>query len=226
MAVPGLWLGIDLALLKTKDFLGMLTIIKERSPAFDQRVFTAGSNVLLWGYWQSEKYFEDIKDEIRAAFAFKTPLAGVAKNIAENIRATNSVALHVRRGDYVTAANTRQLMGDTNIAYYERAVSYIAERVEKPHFFIVSNDAAWCKDNIKIPFPVTYLDNESAGPKNIYHIQLMSLCKHAIIANSTFSWWGAWLNNNPQKIVIAPKKWYPGGTGDENDIVPSAWVRV
>ncbi len=224
--VPGLWLGIDFMLLKIRDILGIRKIIKEQSFAFNQNVFLMGSNIFLWGYWQSEKYFEDIRDEIFAMFEFKTPLTGIAKDIATKIQSTNSVALHVRRGDYVTAPNTRKLMGDTDIQYYERAVAYITKRIESPRFFIISNDATWCKENIKIPFPVTYLDDTSAGPKDIYHMQLMSLCKHNIIANSSFSWWAAWLNRNPEKIVIAPKQWMAGTLANEEDFVPSVWVRM
>jgi len=118
------------------------------------------------------------------------------------------------------------MMGDTNIPYYEKAVAYIAERVKDPHFFVVSNDAVWCRENIKIPYPVTYLDDASAGPKNAYHLQLMSLCKHNIIANSTFSWWAAWLNNNPEKIVVAPEKWYAGQVGGQGDITPTGWIKI
>lgn len=225
--IPGVWLGIDLALMKMRDALGLRKIVKEQSAAFDPSVLDAGKNLLLFGYWQSEKYFEPVKDAIREAFVFQAPLVGVAETLAKEIQNTNSVALHVRRGDYVTAENTRKLMGDTNLNYYEKAVAYIAERVKDPHFFIVSNDPAWCKENIKISFPVTYLDDASAGPKNIYHLQLMSLCKHNIIANSTFSWWGAWLNRNPQKLVVAPAVWTAAGKPeDEHDITPADWKRI
>jgi hypothetical protein len=224
LPIPGVWLGIDLALIKTRNMLGIRRIAKEKSPAFDQDILATGGNVLLRGYWQSEKYFEDIKDEIRAAFTFKVPLVGAANDIADEIRRTNSVSLHVRRGDYVTAPGARKMMGDTNLLYYKKAVAYIAERVKNPHFFIVSNDAAWCRENITIPYPVTYLDEATAGPKNTYHLRLMSLCRHNIIANSTFSWWAAWLNNNPEKIVVAPKQWY--ATTSSENMVPEAWMRI
>jgi len=226
LPIPGVWLGIDLMLIKARNMFGIRRIAKEKSPAFDPEILATGGNVFLWGYWQSEKYFEDIKDEIRATFTFKMPLAGTAKNIADEIQKTNSVSLHVRRGDYVTAPGARKMMGDTNISYYEKAVAYIAERVKDPHFFVVSNDAAWCRENIKIPYQVTYLDNASAGPKNAYHLQLMSLCKHNIIANSTFSWWGAWLKTNPEKIAVATEKWYADRIGDSDDIISKGWIRV
>ena len=226
MPVPGVWLGTDLVLMKLRDRLGIRKIIKEGSPAFDPRVLESGASALLWGYWQSEKYFKNVARDLRAEFGFVISLEGTAQELAKNIKNTNSVALHVRRGDYVTAASTKQLMGDTNTAYYNAAIAYIAERVKDPHFFVVSNDPVWCKEHIKLPFPVMYLDDTSAGPKNIYHMQLMSLCKHNIIANSTFSWWGAWLNANPNKIVIAPKRWYADPAMSDQDVVPAGWIRM
>jgi hypothetical protein len=223
LPIPGVWLGLDLVLIKAKDMLGISKIFKESS--FDQKIAAAGGNVLLWGFWQSEKYFEDNKDEIRKEFRFAWPLTGEAARIAEEIKGTNSVSLHVRRGDYVTSKKVIKLMGDTNISYYNAAVAHIGGRVKNPHFFVISNDPAWCKENIKVPFETTYLDDASAGPKNAYHLALMSLCKHNIIANSTFSWWGAWLNQNPGKIVVAPKRW-EAAASEPNDIVPEGWVRI
>jgi len=227
MPIPGVWLGIDYSLIKARDVLGIQKTIKERSPVFDPDIFNMESNALLFGYWQSEKYFENVKDDLRAVFDFKIPLAGVAKEIAEKIKSTNSVALFVRRGDYVNFARVRAEMGDTNITYYKNAITYIAERVNNPAFFIFSNDIEWCRDNLKIPFPAMYIDNDPAkvGPKFSYQLQHMSLCKHNIIANSTFPWWGAWLNPNPQKIVIAPRQWnllLPSGQGP----VPSDWIKM
>jgi hypothetical protein len=230
--IPGVWLGIDLALMKARDAFGIRKIFKElssgefASSAFDPAMLTAGGNVLLWGYWQSEKYFEGVKDDIRKEFRFATALTGEAARIAEEIKRTNSVSLHVRRGDYAAIKSVVKIMGETNLPYYAAAVAHIGERVKDPHFFIVSNDPAWCRENIKIPFATTYLDDASAGPKNAYHLELMSLCKHNIIANSTYSWWAAWLNANPEKIVIAPKKWFNDPSMSSGDIIPAGWVAL
>lgn len=224
--VPGVWLGIDLLAIKARDMLGIRKIYKERSTAFDPEVLRAGGNALLWGFWQSEKYFKEVGDELRRAFRFVTPLAGEAVRIAEEMQRTNSVSLHVRRGDYVTAKNVVKLMGGTDIDYYRRAIAHVAGRVKGPHFFVISNDPAWCRENLGTSFPTTYLDNATAGPKASFHLELMSRCKHNVIANSTFSWWGAWLNANPKKIVVAPKKWFADPAVPGEDIVPGDWTAV
>jgi Glycosyl transferase family 11 len=227
MPIPGVWLGFDVAFIKARDVLGLRKFIKEpANAAFEPKVFTSGSDILLWGYWQSEKYFKEDAQEIRAAFAFKSPLAGEAARIAEEIKKTNSVALHVRRGDYVTAKSTLKLMGDTNLAYYKDAIAHIAANVRDPHFFVFSNDVAWCEANLKTTFPMTYVPASASGPKNAYHFELMSLSKHNIVANSTYSWWAGWLNANPAKIVVAPRRWFNDPAMDDKDIVPAEWVKI
>jgi hypothetical protein len=131
----------------------------------------------------------------------------------------------VRRGDFAALKVVERLMGKTDLSYYDRAVHYIGERILKPEFFVFSDDIAWCRENLRLPFPATFAPPESAGPKDAFHLELMSLCKHHIIANSTFSWWGAWLNRNPQKIVIAPRRWY-AGAATAGDIVPENWIKM
>jgi hypothetical protein len=146
--------------------------------------------------------------------------------LAEKITSCNSVALHVRRGDYAVFANVIALMGETNFDYYSRAANYLAERVKDPQFFVFSDGIEWCKENVKLPFPTTYVDDSSRGPKQAFHFELMSLCKHNIIAASTFSWWAAWLNHNPGKIVVAPKRWYADPAHRDADIVPDSWAKI
>jgi hypothetical protein len=201
--IPGVWLGADFAL---------------------SAMVRACGGTVLWGFYQGEKYFAGEKEAVRAAFRFRQPLAGEAALIAETIKWGDSVSLHVRRADYVTFKNNEKLFGKTDVSYYERAAAYVAERVGGAHFFVFSDDIAWCREHIKLPFSTTYMDDASRGPKAAFHLELMSLCKHNIIANSSFSWWGAWLNNNPGKIVVAPKRWSLSGASD--DIVPSGWIRI
>jgi len=227
LPIPGIWFGLDIAFLMAKKILGMGKIIKEKKDyIFDPDVLKAKGSIVLWGHWQSEKYFADIADDVRSAFHFRKKLSGEVEVLAEQIKNSNSVSIHVRRGDYVKFENMKKIAGDTNLSYYSRAVSYIAERVSSPHFFVFSDDIAWCHENIKVQFPVTYLDDKTAGHKNAYHLELMSLCKHNIIANSTFSWWGAWLNNNPDKIVVAPERWRADVSREDNDIVPNGWIKI
>jgi len=223
--VPGVWLGLDLACMKACDIFGLRKIIKEKEEfRFDQNVLSAKGNVVLYGRWQSEKYFADNALDVRRAFRFRQKLSGEAASLAERIENSNSVSIHVRRGDYVNFENMKKITGGTDLSYYAQAVSYIAERIPEPHFFIFSDDIAWCRENLKIPFPVIYCDEKTAGPKNAFHLELMSLCKYNIITNSTFSWWGAWLNANLRKIVVAPKRWF--SIAENNDTVPSSWVRI
>jgi len=219
--IPGVWLGLDLALMKARDLFGARKLIAEKhGRRFDPSVLDAGGNACLWGLWQSEKYFESARDEVRAAFTFARALPPSAGALGDQIKKTNSISLSVRRGDYVNASNTK-LFGGTNTQYYRDAIEHMSSRVPDPHFFVFSDDIAWCREHITIPFETTYIPAELDGPSAL---QLLSLCKHQIIANSSFSWWGAWLNGNPGKIVVAPKKWYADPAAD--DIVPEQWIRA
>jgi hypothetical protein len=131
----------------------------------------------------------------------------------------------VRRADYVLP-KYQSTYGMTNLSYYDDAVRYIAERVENPTFYIFSDDIAWCRENIKFAFPVEYMERNTEGFKASGHLQLMSLCKSNIITNSTFSWWGSWLNTNPGKIVVAPKTWKADASDSKEDITPAAWIKM
>jgi hypothetical protein len=225
--LPGVWLGADIVMMEAAAIMGMRRIIKEKSEyAFDSQALEQKGDALLWGRWQSEKYFADAADAVRSAFTFRDPLTGIAADMALSIAATNSISLHVRRGDYAAQKNVAAFMGATDTAYYERAVAYMVQHVSDPHFFIFSDDIEWCKENIKLSVPVTYADDASAGPKSAFHLRLMSLCKHNIIANSTFSWWGAWLNANAEKIVIAPKKWFASDVIQGDYIIPEVWKKL
>ncbi len=225
--IPGLWLGLDLGLTRARDVLGIRRLVKEREDfIFDPSVLAAGPSTALWGHWQTEKYFEESKERIRREFHFKDELRGEAEEIRKKISASASVALHVRRGDYVAFKRVANDMGTADIEYYEKAVRYVAERVKNPSFFVVSDDIEWCRENIKPPFPTMYLTDASRGPKASYHLHLMSLCEHNIIANSTFSWWGAWLNMNPKKIVVAPARWSASAEKKKLDIIPAGWTLI
>ena len=177
------------------------------------------------GYWQSEKYFDDIKDVIRNDLTFQQPLIGRNAEIADKIKSSNAVSLHVRRGDYVTNQKTNSVHGSCGPEYYERASMYILERVSSPVFFIFSDDPEWVKNNSLIKH-THHIISHNSGLDSYSDMHLMSLCRHHIIANSSFSWWGAWLNNNNDKIVIAPERWYISSKRDESDRVPKSWIRL
>jgi hypothetical protein len=219
--VPGVWTGLDFCMVGIRNLLGARKYIREKKNwSFDPSVTGAGSDVCLWGFWQSERYFADAKEEVARAFTFSDALPPAAETLAEGIRRhTASVSLSVRRGDYVNAANAK-IFGGTDLNYYHDAIAYIVSRVPEPHFYVFSDDIAWCRENVTPSFLVTYVPADIDGRSVM---QLSSLCKHHIIANSTFSWWAAWLNKNPNKIVVAPKRW-SADSREENDIVPKEWV--
>ena len=165
------------------------------------------SDCYLAGYWQSEKYFMNALLDIRSDFTFKNLPLGLNSEFAEQISELNSVSLHVRRGDYANNPKTLLTHGLCSLDYYQSAIKYILEKVKEPTFFIFSDDIEWVKKHIEINSACHYISH-NYGSKSYNDMRLMSLCKHNIIANSTFSWWGAWLNANDDKIVVAPKLWF------------------
>ena len=178
----------------------------------------------LMGYWQSEKYFKDFEQNIRSDFNFKATLDGENLETSDRMQGCNSVSLHVRRGDYVTHAPTAKILNVCSIDFYHKAITRIAEQISSPYLFVFSDDQQWVRNNLKIPFPAEYIDR-NRGMQSYIDMQLMSLCKHQIIANSSFSWWGAWLNQNPGKIVIAPRNWFCNGLND-GDLIPQQWTSL
>jgi hypothetical protein len=182
-------------------------------------------NAYLAGYWQSEKYFKNIEHSIRTDFVFKLPMSDNNEATAEEIEQCNSVSLHVRRGDYVQNANVLSVHALCSIEYYRMAIRQIAERVQQPVFFIFSDDIAWVKDNLKIDFPCRFVDHNH-GTESFNDMRLMSLCRHHIIANSSFSWWGAWLAQGGDQNVFYPKNWFNNPSYDISDLVPESWIPI
>ncbi|MEG9320819.1 alpha-1,2-fucosyltransferase [Fusobacterium varium] len=195
-------------------------VIQQNDVEFKENIFNYNYFV---GYWQSEKFFQDIKEEIYLEFKFPPITEDKNLYIKNEIEKVESISIHVRRGDYI---GNKVLDGLAPLEYYERALRYIKVKIKNPVFFIFSDDIEWCKENLKINFP-TYYINWNKGEESFRDMQLMSLCKHNIIPNSSFSWWGAWLNNNPNKIVIAPEIWFRKETGYKyKDIVPETWIKI
>ena len=188
-----------------------------------QEIKNVPSDCYLTGYWQSEKYFLEVATQMRRDFSFRLPLENQNAELAKQIDQVNAVSLHVRRGDYTNNPKTTKKHGLCSLDYYQAAIRYIAERVTPPHFFVFSDDIAWVKNNLKIDFPHQYVDFNH-GAESYNDMRLMSMCKHHIIANSSFSWWGAWLNPRMDKIVVAPKHWFANQT-DIQDLLPLGWVK-
>lgn len=175
------------------------------------------------GQFQSWKYYEGIEQKILQEYQYNEALlSDKTKEIREKMRQCNSVSLHIRRGDYLGVYNMKGLGSVCDKAYYERAIKYIEENVESPHFFIFSDDKDYIKENYNLP-NMTIIDHNK-GMDSWQDMYLMSQCKHNIIANSTFSWWGAYLNPNPEKKVVAPTRWW--ALFDKDDIIPPTWTRI
>ena len=178
----------------------------------------------LMGNWQTENYFKDYRSTILADFRFKSALQDHNRNLELEIINSNAISIHVRRGDYVSNAASLAFHGVCSTSYYQSAINHIIETVSAPTFFVFSDDMTWVRENIKLEHPCFYVDHNK-GHDSFNDMHLMSLCKHNIIANSSFSWWGAWLNTNEEKTVIAPKKWFAADF-DSSHIVPEKWIKL
>ncbi len=201
-------------------------VVQERSFAFDPRVLELRADkILLEGYWQSERYFGDIAHVIRQEFTMKAAPNPTSAALAARIADSCAVSIHIRRGDYISDPEIERVYGACGLDYYQRAIEEIVQFEPKPQFFVFSDEPAWVKDNLRLNFPMIVV--EHMGAESPYEeLRLMSLCRHSIIANSSFSWWGAWLNANRAKKVIAPKRWFKSGSHDTRDLIPADWIKV
>ncbi len=198
------------------------SVLNESNTHYQTNFFETKDNALIIGYWQSEKYFKLHEKQIRNDFIIDDHfLNGIEENKAK-VLGSNSVSLHVRRGDYVTNTHSNYFHGVCGINYYEDAVKFISNSVSNLELFVFSDDIEWCKENLKFNYAINFIDTKSAY-KDLY---LMQNCKHNIIANSSFSWWGAWLNKSESKIVVAPKKWFADELINTNDLYPENWIKI
>ena len=185
---------------------------------FTPEIFDKKNCLMLdGGYYQDQRYFADQENIVRKIFGWANPLPDEIRGLADEIQATNSVSIHVRHGwDYVSIGYP--VMSEK---YYIHAVNYIRRKSEKPlHLYVFSDNMEWARKNLKFNYPTTFIE----GNSDVTDMRLMSMCRHHIIANSTFSWWGAYLDPNPNKIVIAPDKWHHEMSWWGEDIIPPNWI--
>ena len=199
--------------------------IREAHFHYDPALATAQPPAYVVGYWQCERYFADHANQIRRDFTPRQPLEPENAAIADVIHRRTAVSLHVRRGDYVSDAKIQSVHGVCGLDYYARAMAAVEAQVASPHYIVFSDDPDWTRANLTSPHPMTFVTCNSAE-RGFRDMQLMSLCHHHIIANSSFSWWGAWLNARADKVVVAPERWFASGGKDARDLVPAGWVRV
>lgn len=193
--------------------------------SFDKRLLEAKFRlkVYLDGFWQTEKYFLGIEEIIRKDFTFKELPSETNRKMLEEIASVNSVAIHIRHGDNATKIAAHH--GVLPLEYYQTAAQELVKTVGEPHFYIFSDDPAWAKDNLKLNYPASFV-NHNGEEKHHEDLRLMAACKHQIIGNSTFSWWGAWLGKKAGQIVYAPSRYHINTPIAMNDYYPSDWNLV
>ncbi len=196
----------------------------EPSLSFHPQILRMGGPLEMDGYFQSEKYFRDFSDSIRADFAFKS--GQVSKKIREaysEMAMRKSLAIHVRRGDYVTNRSANQFHGTLDVDYYERSIRRMLEKTEFDRVYVFSDDPAWVSNQ---PVFKQFQCVEPSPQRSIDDLWLMSACHSFIIANSSFSWWGAWLGSAPDKKISYPWPWFLDTSIGELDLIPSTWERI
>ncbi|MEM6770267.1 MAG: alpha-1,2-fucosyltransferase [Bacteroidota bacterium] len=200
-----------------------LPVVREQHFHYDPRLLpTSRPGVIYDGWFQCPEYFSEVEQEVRAAFRFRHEVIPASQALLARIKQTNAICLNVRRTDFLKV----DTLNATDLDYFLRGAAYLAERVDNPHFFVFSDDVAWCRESIKLPHPTEFVDHAHKGFKFGNYLQLMTNCKHFLIPNSSFAWWATWLNTNPEKLVVAPNRWFTDPTIDTRDLVPKTWVRL
>lgn len=192
---------------------------KEPHHHFDEKIFDINDETNIEGYFQSELYFKHIENEIRQIFSFKNEIKSKANLILNQHKKTKIVSIHVRRGDYLGIQNQLPIM---DIEYYQKSINIFDD--DTYQYFIFSDDIDWCKSVFGDDELITYI----FGNSHYVDMCLMSMCDHNIIGNSTFGWWGSWLNNKKNKKVIIPSKWFGSSLSHLNtkDMFPKDWIKI
>lgn len=207
-----------------KPFKKKLNHYQEAHYYLNEPVLQAPDNSYLAGHWTTEKYFNDQRGTILNDFTWTSQLYEDSKKVLDNITSSETpVGVHVRRGDYVSSPTTNKYHGVMDIGYYHQAENILKKKFGKLQLFIFSDDQAWVKRNLKPTSTTSYVEINKKGSDDM---RLLKECKHFVIANSTFSWWAAWLGQDPQKTVVAPKQWAQTTAIDTRDVVPKDWLRI
>ena len=191
---------------------------------YEPQLLKASGKLYLDGYWQHHKYFEKLHPQIRQELTLKENSYPRPGNLAAEIAHNHaSVSLHIRRGDYVSDKAAHNFMGVLPLEYYYRAISYLGRKLSDPVYYVFSDDLEWAKANLRQDIPLQFVEAD----KDYVELDMMSRCRHNIIANSSFSWWGAFLNQNPDKIVVAPSQWViPDDRNAKIHLALPSWVKL
>lgn len=199
-------------------------VFAEAGFGYQPEIETLRGDVVLDGHWQSYRYFESVAGEVREAFRFPSPASATGRRLLERIAGANTVAVHVRRGDYVANPKLARKFGVLSPVYYGEAAARIDHRAGDPEFLVFSDEIDWCRRNIALDGGRTTFVEGTAGAHE--DMLLMSRCRHHIVANSSFSWWGAWLGAEPDQVVVAPARWFNDPPVDTSDLIPDGWLRI
>jgi len=199
-------------------------VFVERGQTFDQAVLDLPDNRYLVGYYQCERYFVGIREILLDDMRVREEMDAANRELAGEIADANSVCIHFRRGDYYSNPTARRVHAVNLDDYYRAAITEMRERVGRCRFFLFSDEPDWVRANFNLGDDCVVVDINSPNEPE-QDLRLMSLCKHFIIANSSFSWWGAWLSQSPGKVVMAPKRWFADDRATD-DRCPASWIRL
>lgn len=204
---------------------GGVPVYAERSFRFDPAIHAVKAPVALDGYFQSALYFEAIREQIAQDFTLREAAEGLTADMLDCIVQSDAICVHIRRGDYVSNSAANAYHGTCSLAYYRDGLELVRQGLDSPHCFVFSDDPDWVKANFRSELPVTVVDIH--GTEQAHEdLRLMSGCRRFVIANSSLSWWAAWLGSANDKRVVAPMRWFSGGDNDTTDLIPADWLRV
>lgn len=208
-----------------KEKFGKVCLIKETQVSmFQDSLFTLQGDIYLAGYWQSWKYFESISSQIKQQFLLHTNLSPTAQAVLQNIKENTPLSIHIRRNDFANNLAIRKVHGVCSLEYYRKAIRMVRNQHPNIHCFVFTDEPDWAEEKLSSVQNLKIVRKT----KSYEDLFLISNCKHHIVANSTFSWWGAWLCPNPNKLVIAPKQWYADEQLNKTtvDLIPKGWIRI
>jgi hypothetical protein len=204
---------------------GGIPVFVENSFQFDPAIEQVHAPVLMEGYFQSEKYFNSIREHIAHDFTLRDAPSPSVYKILSEINQCDAICLHIRRGDYINNNAANAYHGTCSLDYYKSGLEVVVQGLERPHCFVFSDDMVWVRDNFRTDIPTTLVEVNSVTSAH-EDLRLMAACKRFVIANSSLSWWGAWLGSREGKIVVAPRQWFKGGTNTIVDLIPPNWISL
>ena len=195
----------------------------ERSQGLHKEFFSLPAHTYLDGFWQNETYFLNVREQLLNDFKPKEAMPTAVERYYARIQTSTAVSLHVRRGDYVSVATAGEFHGLAGLDYYNAAINYLQEKIGEFELFVFSDDIAWCKSNLSQKGKITYVEHSAHA---LWDMVLMSACNHHIIANSSFSWWGAWLDTKVGSRVIMPRFWFKNASSESLGITAKNWLTL